>query len=215
MLSLLCSWNYLKWGDLTPGIKAGVHATSLLGAIVSWETRLSAWKQWQQLGPDFGSLCKGNHWRWGSSMLHEFPFSVLGFIVWYLFCCLGNLRSVSSSGFFFFLNRADRKDIWSLHQIFIPSKEKLIKVFSVKKDDQRSSVLYHLRCQFHCMLMKGGSWMTQFPKSDLSSSIQPPLLLKSCQVHQSIWLCHEVTEQECSLKDCLHWVFKKIVLFFV
>ena len=117
--------------------------------------------------------------------------------------------------FFFFFNRADRKDIWSLHQIFIPSKEKLIKVFSVKKDDQRSSVLYHLRCQFHCMLMKGGSWMTQFPKSDLSSSIQPPLLLKSCQVHQSIWLCHEVTEQECSLKDCLHWVFKKIVLFFV
>ena len=133
-----------------------------LGAVASGETRLSAWKQWHQLGPDFGSLCKGNHWGRGSSMWHEFSFSVFGFIVWYLFCCLGSLRSVSSSGcVFFFFNRADRKDIWSLHQIFIPSKGKLIKVFSVKKDDQSSSVLYHLLCHFGCMWMREGlEWLS-------------------------------------------------------
>ena len=54
------------------------------------------------------ALTLGNLGGRGSSRLHEFSFSVFVVIVWYLFCCLGSLRTVSSSGFFFFffLNRA-------------------------------------------------------------------------------------------------------------
>ena len=61
--------------------------------------------------------------------------------------------------FFFFFNRADRKDVWSLHQIFITSKEKFIKVFSVKKDDQRGSVLYHL-LSAACEWREGLEWLS-------------------------------------------------------
>lgn len=122
---------YLKWGDLTPGVEVGIHATS-----PSWCCSILRNQTLHENNGTNSALTLGAYVKvtieagdpaCGVNFLSAFLGSLFGicFAVWEVW--EEYLQVV-----FFFFNRADRKDIWSLHQIFIPSKGKLIKAFLVK-----------------------------------------------------------------------------------